>query len=46
MKRAYIILVICAVMANTVSLMGQTPQKHQVEVNKDVVFASPFVLNL
>lgn len=41
MKRAYIILVICAVMANAVSLMGQTPQKHQVEVNKDVVFASP-----
>ncbi|NVK84998.1 MAG: alpha/beta hydrolase [Cytophagia bacterium] len=40
MKRAYIFFLVVALISMT-QVLGQTPQKHQVEVKKDVVFASP-----
>ncbi|WP_420386026.1 carboxylesterase family protein [Roseivirga sp.] len=40
MKRACLFIFISALVVN-VQVVGQTPQKHQVEVKKDVLFASP-----
>jgi len=40
MKRAYIFFLVVALISVN-QVLGQTPQKHQVEVKKDIVFASP-----